>query len=266
MKYALISVSDKSNILNLTNCLLENNYNILSTGGTYKHILNNISEAHQNRVIKISDYTGFPEILTGRVKTLHPKIYGGLLFDSSIQNATEDLANNDITKIDLVAVNLYPFMENRHTEESAIENIDIGGVSLIRAAAKNYKNVMVLTSQADYHYIIDNNLNIDLEHRRLLAGKAFEHIADYDMSISGYFNPTIHYRKYTEQVKLKYGCNPYQDNSFLLNQSQTHSQTHSQTENQTNFFEILNGTPGYINYIDAFHSWLLVSEAHTAPA
>ena len=98
--------------------------------------------------------------------------------------------------------------------------------------------------------MIDNNLNLDLEERRNLAGKAFEHIAEYDMSISGYFNPDLHYRKYSELNKLKYGCNPYQDNAYVLK------------KDSKNSFEILNGNPGYINYIDAFHSWLLVSEIH----
>lgn len=255
MKYAIISVSNKNNIINLVNALLNNSYSILSTGGTYKHILENIEEKYFSRIIKISEYTEFPEILSGRVKTLHPKIYGGILYDKKIQNADIDLENNGIEKIDLVAVNLYPFQEtikNSNDEDLAIENIDIGGVSLIRAAAKNYRNVMVLTDEKDYQHIIDKELNINLNERRLLAGKAFEHIAEYDMSISMYFNPKLHYRKYSEVVKLKYGCNPYQDNSYLLEMGSKNS------------FDILNGIPGYINYIDAFHSWLLVSEIHNS--
>ena len=281
MKLALISVYNKKNILELTNFLLLNDYNILSTGGTFKYLETNISPEHKHRIIPIENFTGFPEILNGRVKTLHPKIYGGILFDPSISSHVEDLnkynnSNNDffnIEKIDLVVVNLYPFEEvisQNKDELTEIENIDIGGVSLLRAAAKNYKNTLVLCNIDDYYKFTSCYKYIDsLElFRKELAGKAFEHVSDYDNTISHYFNPKINYKKYTNIDKLKYGCNPYQDNSYITKL------------NKIDFpFNILNGTPGYINYLDACQSWLCVTEIeqslnyiaassfkHTAPA
>ena len=155
MKLALISVSDKSNLSNLVSFLLKNDYNIISTGGTYKYIVENIENNNidldplemNKRIIPVENFTGFPEILGGRVKTLHPKIYGGILYDSSILEHVKDFDKfNDtmykLEKIDLVVVNLYPFsstVEQKKEQEEIIENIDIGGVSLIRAAAKIIK-------------------------------------------------------------------------------------------------------------------------------
>ena len=145
-KYALISVSDKGNLEILVDYLYVKDYTILSTGGTFKYIYDNFERARDS-LVQVSDWTGAPEILNGRVKTLHPKIYGGILYDSRF-NTT------GIEKIDLVVANLYPFEScisaEDVSEDTAIENIDIGGVSLIRAAAKNYKNVTVITSSDQY--------------------------------------------------------------------------------------------------------------------
>ena len=283
-KVALISVSDKSNLDLLSNFLLKTNYNIISTGGTLQYILNNLDEENkadkniENRIIQVSDYTGYPEILEGRVKTLHPKIYGGLLYDPSIESHTKEFekinaGDDKITRIDLVVANLYPFdkvVKSGGDEMSCIENIDIGGVSLIRAAAKNYKNVMLLVDPKEYKSFIDSYYYCDklINFKKQMAFKGFEYVTEYDQNITGYFNNRVTYRKYISQEKLKYGCNPYQDQAFLCS-----------INNDQLPFKIINGTPGYINYLDALNSFKLVSEIykvtgfvgatsfkHTAPA
>ena len=152
MKLALISVSDKSNLIDLVKFLFNNDYNIISTGGTYNHIIDNIQNGnielndvdYTKRIKSVSDFTGFPEILGGRVKTLHPKIYGGILYDPTILEHVEDYEKFNhsmykLEKIDLIVSNLYPFNIKNATEEEIIEKIDIGGVTLIRAAAKIIK-------------------------------------------------------------------------------------------------------------------------------
>ena len=284
MKLALISVSDKTNLSLLTNHLLQNDYQIISTGGTYKYIIDNLEEKNkkklEKKVIQVSDYTGFPEILDGRVKTLHPKIYGGLLYDPSIESHLDEFkqysdkkSEYNMEKIDLVVSNLYPFQKvimTGSSQEVAIENIDIGGVSLIRASSKNYKNVTIITSPLDYQAFININDNNEelLGFRKYCAIKGFEYVTEYDQSITSYFDNRIIYRKYVQQDKLKYGCNPYQDNAYI-----------STIDNQPLPFVVLNGKPGYINYLDAINSFLLVSEIykvtsftaaasfkHTAPA
>ena len=282
MKLALISVSDKTYLSTLASFLLDKDYNLLSTGGSYQYLKKNIPENLHHRIRSIENFTGFPEILEGRVKTLHPKIYGGLLYDptnSQHQEEFQHLNNSNhlpfnLEKIDMVVCNLYPFSQVAknpdHTELEVIENIDIGGVSLLRAAAKNYKHVFPICNPELYQKFIDNyQYYITLElFKKELAKEAWEHVAHYDQCISSYFNPKVRYRKYTQLEKLKYGCNPYQNNAYL-----------STIDKEDSPIEILNGTPGYINFLDAFHSWLLVSEAtqslgeicstsfkHTAPA
>lgn len=264
MKLAIISTSDKSNLDILVNFLLNNDYNIISTGGTYQHILQCVDGEIfdlSKRIISVESFTGFPELLNGRVKTLHPKIYGGILYDpNKVEHVKDyDKFNNTmykLEKIDLVVVNLYPFketVEKNEKEEEIIEQIDIGGVSLIRAAAKNYKNVMVITNPNDYQSFIDNHdylVNLKLL-KKDLALKAFQHTSEYDQNIVSYFDKRVRFRKYTEQNPIKYGCNPYQTNSFI-----------SSINNQDLPYQVLNGNPGYINYLDAFNSWLLVNEAH----
>ena len=243
--YVLVSVSDKTNILEFVNFLIKKDYHILSTGGTYRHIYDNLPESRP-RLEQVSDFTGFPEILGGRVKTLHPKIYGGLLWDN--------MFNLDgITKIDMVVVNLYPFEEvisNENVEmDQAIENIDIGGVSLIRAAGKNFKNVSLVVDSNDYIEIMDNWDSLNLDYRKKLAIKGFDMVTRYDAAITNYFQKDIVFRRYEKDSALKYGCNPYQDNAGIYKMN-----------NVKLPFEVLNGNPGYINLLDAINSWLLVSE------
>ena len=264
-KYVLVSVYNKSNLLPVIVFLYTKGYTILSTGGTFRYLYDNLTQI-RDRLIQVSDFTGFPEILGGRVKTLHPKIYGGLLWDDKFDCG-------GIKKIDIVLVNLYPFEEviqnKESTEEDAIENIDIGGVSLIRAAAKNFKNVKLAVDPDDYQVIIDSwILGYKEEVNRYLAVKGFDMVTKYDGCITNYFNQDIVFRRYEKQRSLKYGCNPYQNNSgvYTLNDNKIP-------------FEVLNGKPGYINLLDAINSWLLVLEVekitnnitaasfkHTSPA
>lgn len=243
--YVLVSVSDKTNILEFVNFLIKKDYYILSTGGTFRHIYDNLPESRP-RLEQVSDFTGFPEILGGRVKTLHPKIYGGLLWDNMFNL-------EGITKIDMVVVNLYPFEEvisNENVEmDKAIENIDIGGVSLIRAAGKNFKNVSLVVDSNDYIEIMDNWDSLNLDYRKKLAIKGFDMVTRYDAAITNYFQKDIVFRRYEKDQNLKYGCNPYQDNAGIYKMN-----------NVKLPFEVLNGNPGYINLLDAINSWLLVSE------
>ena len=180
-------------------------------------------------VQEVSDFTRFPEILNGRVKTLHPKIFGGILHLPDLENETPE----EIQPITTVIVNLYPFFEKK-----TIENIDIGGVSLIRAAAKNYKYVTVLTNPNQYDEFLENYpQNITEKYRHGSAQEAFKLTSLYDSEISNWFSGT----------PLKYGCNPYQKQASISSRNNVP-------------FEILNGSPGYINMTDAINSWYLVNE------
>ena len=184
-KNALISVFDKTNILDLAKYLSKNNYNILSTGGTAKLLRDN-----NLQVINISDYTSFPEILNGRVKTLHPKIYGGLLNIRNNSDHDKQCKELQIQNIDLVVVNLYPFSDviktNPENVEKCIENIDIGGVSLLRAASKNFNDVCVLSSPSQYDNFMNNNYN-----NKELALEAFKVTSNYDTTICNWFSNKI---------------------------------------------------------------------------
>jgi len=196
---ALVSVSDKSNIVELVTILQNFNIEIISTGGTAALLKN-----HNIKVTEVSDYTQFPEMLDGRVKTLHPKIYGGILAQKDNPKHIEILKENNIPQIDLVIVNLYPFESTINNPisnlELAIENIDIGGPTMVRAAAKNYKSVAVLTNPNEYDIfskeLIKNKGALEESYRFMLAQNAFLHTAHYDKTISDYLS------KNGEQVKF----------------------------------------------------------------
>lgn len=186
-KRALVSVSDKSGVVTFAKELTELGYEVISTGGTAKAL-----EKHNVPVTYVSDVTGFPEILEGRVKTLHPKVHGGILAKRTPEHLTQ-LEENNITPIDIVAVNLYPFKETIAkpdvTLEDAIENIDIGGPAMVRAAAKNNDGVAIIVNPDKYESVIaelKNNGEISKEKRFSLAAEAFKHTADYDSAIAGY--------------------------------------------------------------------------------
>ena len=224
IKKALISVSNKSNVLELAKSLSSFDIEILSTGGTAKLLKKN-----KIKVTDVSDYTKFPEMLDGRVKTLHPKIHGGILGRRDIPEHNETMKNHQIDPIDLVVVNLYPFEETIRQKgcslELAIENIDIGGPAMIRSAAKNYQHVAILTNPNDYKSFTDeieqNQGSISLDFSFSLAKKAFERTAAYDLAINNYLTsddqnqfPVQLTKTINKVMDLRYGENPHQEAAF----------------------------------------------------
>jgi len=220
IKRALISVSDKTGITEFAKGLSLLNIEILSTGGTAKLLRdNNIP------VTEVSDFTGYPEMMAGRVKTLNPKIHGGILARRGIDE--EVMSQNEIKPIDLVVVNLYPFQKTiqnpKCTEEEAIENIDIGGPAMLRSSAKNHISVTVIVDSSDYQLILDainSNGDTTLEMRKSLALKTFEHTAQYDGAIANYlgrmsdgFSNTLNLQFIKSQT-MRYGENPHQNAAF----------------------------------------------------
>lgn len=228
IKRALISVSDKTGIIELAQGLSQLNITILSTGGTAK-----LLQEAGITVTEVSNYTGFPEMLNGRVKTLHPKIHGGILARRDMPEHMLALEEANIPVIDLVVINLYPFSQTIAkpgcTIEDAIENIDIGGPTLIRAAAKNYQHVTVATNPEDYASLLTEIKStsgaIGLEYRFRLAQKAFSHTASYDSAISNYLTaidsnnqhhnfPDRLNLNFNMRQELRYGENPHQAAAF----------------------------------------------------
>jgi phosphoribosylaminoimidazolecarboxamide formyltransferase/IMP cyclohydrolase len=218
---AIISVSDKSGVTDFAKGLSKLGYEILSTGGTKKEL-----EAAKVTVRSVSEITGFPEILDGRVKTLHPAVHGGILANRKIAAHMEELTKHNIGEINLVAVNLYPFVQTVSKEgvslDEALENIDIGGPTMIRAAAKNFPSVIVVVDPADYPVVLEKLKQGDLElpERKRLAQKAFQHVAVYDTAISQYLrrdmegfpdDMTVALKK---RYGLRYGENPHQQAAF----------------------------------------------------
>ena len=194
MNYALLSVSNKVGIVDFARSLVDYGYTIISSGGTHSVIA-----AEGIPVTKVSDYTGSPEILNGRVKTLHPKIHGGILAQRGNPVHDMDRNANEIGLIDIVAVNLYPFKETVAkpdvTLADAIENIDIGGPSMVRSAAKNYKDVAVMTNPHQYGIYMDSikgNISIKPETlREQFMVEAFRHTAEYDTTINRWMEDRV---------------------------------------------------------------------------
>ncbi|WP_151449054.1 bifunctional phosphoribosylaminoimidazolecarboxamide formyltransferase/IMP cyclohydrolase [Lacisediminimonas profundi] len=229
IKQALISVSDKTGVLDLARALSALNVKILSTGGTAKLLSDN-----GIAVTEVADYTGFPEMLDGRVKTLHPKVHGGILARRDLAAHAAALQAHDIPTIDLVVVNLYPFAQTVAREqcslEDAIENIDIGGPAMLRSSAKNHRDVIVMCDPADYAPVLDQirQGEVAYETRFRLALKVFAHTAQYDGAITNYLGSlgadrehatrsaypstlNLHFEKVQE---MRYGENPHQSAAF----------------------------------------------------
>jgi phosphoribosylaminoimidazolecarboxamide formyltransferase/IMP cyclohydrolase len=218
---AILSVSDKAGLVDFAAGLAELKVEIFSTGGTKKALVD-----AGVPVKSVSDITGFPEILDGRVKTLHPMVHGGILARRDIPAHVDELAKNKIEPIDLVVVNLYPFVETVAkpdvTMEEALENIDIGGPTMIRASAKNFPHVLVVVDPADYGLVLEKlrSGGVSLDDRKRLAQKAFQHTAVYDTAIAQYLRQgeegfaddmTIALKK---RYGLRYGENPHQQAAF----------------------------------------------------
>ena len=223
IKTALISVWDKTGIVDLANFLSENNIEIISTGGTKK-----ILEENNINVTPVSEVTQQNEVMNGRVKTLHPKIFGGVLADRNNDDHMDDLLGMGGKAIDLVIVNLYPFkseaIDKNLSLDKAIEYIDIGGPSMLRAAAKNYINVIPLCSPRQYNdFMISFNSNaglIDLDKRIAYASTVFKLVSNYNTDISNYFSKNDNSdRILLDLLKvddLRYGENPHQEGRFLV--------------------------------------------------
>lgn len=214
MKLALLSVTDKTGIIEFARGLVSEGFQIISTGGTFKTLKSN-----DINVITVESITGFKEILNGRVKTLNPMIHGGILYKRNDQSHLDTINELGIMSIDLVCVNLYEFekaVEKSLEEDKIIEEIDIGGPTMIRSAAKNFKDVLVVTDIVDYNLTLEKikNNTDDYSFRKYLAGKAFNMIAKYDHAISSYFNPDNKAICLDFIKDLSYGENPHQKASL----------------------------------------------------
>lgn len=220
-KRALISVSDKNGLTDFAKFLERNNYELISTGGTFKHL----KEAGLHP-IQIDEVTNFPEMLDGRVKTLHPKVHGGLLAVRSNEEHMKTVQEHEIGLIDMVIVNLYPFFENVNKDislEEKVEFIDIGGPSMLRSAAKNFDSVTVITDVEDYEKVqkeMAENGDTVLETRKKLAGKVFNLTSAYDAAISRMLLdeefPTYLNASYKKVADLRYGENPHQKAAYYI--------------------------------------------------
>ena len=248
IKRALISVSDKSNLKPLLNVLKKNEVEIISSGGTYKKI-----KQLKYKCIEVSQYTNSPEILEGRVKTLHPKIHAGILSKRDSKSHHQDLIKNNFDNIDLVIVNFYPFEEtlkNTSNHNKIIENIDVGGPTMVRSAAKNYNDVTVITSTNQYAELIkemiNNNGATTLGFRKKMSQLAFTETAYYDALISSYFNKinnTLFPQKkiiYSNLIEtLRYGENPHQESAiYSKNSTLNLSQLHGKQLSYNNYNDI----------------------------
>ncbi|KAF2670840.1 phosphoribosylaminoimidazolecarboxamide formyltransferase/IMP cyclohydrolase [Microthyrium microscopicum] len=248
-KIAILSVYDKTGLLDLANGLLKSNVRLLASGGTARMIRDAGLEVED-----VSSITKAPEMLGGRVKTLHPAVHGGILA-RNIESDEKDLAEQGISKVDYVVCNLYPFKETvaktNVTIPEAVEEIDIGGVTLLRAAAKNHSRVTILSDPNDYPSFLKEieGGQVSEQSRQLYALKAFTHTADYDSAISDYFRKTW---SSEQQIPLRYGANPHQKPAAAY------------VKEGKLPFKALAGQPGYINLLDALNAWALVKELDEA--
>ncbi|KAI1419023.1 AICARFT/IMPCHase bienzyme [Xylaria sp. FL1777] len=249
-RIAILSVYDKTGLLDLAKGLVQQNVRILASGGTARMI-----RESGFPVEDISAITKAPEMLSGRVKTLHPAVHAGILA-RNLESDEKDLAEQSIDKVDYVICNLYPFKDTiakpNVTVPEAVEEIDIGGVTLIRAAAKNHARVTILSDPKDYPAFLKELEQGEIKEasRNTYALKAFEHTADYDTHISAFFRSR--YADGKQYMALRYGANPHQKPAAAY----------------TSFtdlpFKVLGGSPGYINLLDALNSWALVKELKNA--
>ncbi|KAL6716413.1 bifunctional phosphoribosylaminoimidazolecarboxamide formyltransferase/IMP cyclohydrolase [Lecanora helva] len=250
-KTAILSVYNKQGLLDLAKGLIKHDIRLLASGGTARLI----REAGF-AVEDISAITNSPEILKGRVKTLHPAVHAGILSTNS-KSDEKDLAEQSIDKVDFVIGNLYPFKDTvskiNVTMEEAVEEIDIGGVTLIRAAAKNHERVCVLSDPMDYAGFLSelDKGEITEKSRQLYALKAFEHTAAYDDTIASFFRKKVA-SDGRQHIQLRYGANPHQKPAAAFSKETPLP------------FRVLNGAPGYVNLMDSLNAWPLVKELKAA--
>ena len=247
IKTALISVSDKKNLKPLLTILKKNNVKIISSGGTFKEI-----SKLKFKCLEVSEFTKSPEILGGRVKTLHPKIHAGILNKRNNKNHVKDLSNNNFENIDLVIVNFYPFentLKSTRNHNKIIENIDVGGPTMVRSAAKNYMDVTVVTSSNQYEELIEelkkNNGSTTLEFRKKLSRIAFTETAYYDSVIADYFNKITNTSFPNKKIfhsnlveMPRYGENPHQVSGVYSKNSMNIKQIHGKQLSYNNYNDI----------------------------
>ncbi|MBI4312159.1 MAG: bifunctional phosphoribosylaminoimidazolecarboxamide formyltransferase/IMP cyclohydrolase [Chloroflexi bacterium] len=272
---AILSVYDKAGLVDFAKPLAELGYELLSTGGTHRELASAGVPVRQ-----ISDYTGSPEILDGRVKTLHPKVHGGILARRTLSGDMAQLAQQGIGAIDVVAVNLYPFRQTVAkpgvTLEDALENIDIGGPAMVRAAAKNYPSVVVVVDPADYGWVAQKlrEGGVSQEERRKLAAKAFQHVAHYDTLVAEYLRDGEPFPSHltvamTRLQELRYGENPHQRGAFYAYDSVrtpreglgAATQHHGRAMSYTNFLD----ADGAFNLVCDFAEPAVAIIKHTNP-
>ncbi len=238
---ALISVYNKNGLEKIIQLLKEKNITIYTTGGTQKFI-----EDAGVSCVAVESLTGFPSILGGRVKTLHPSVFGGILGRRELENDLQEMKQFNIPEIDLVIVDLYPFEETVKSttdEKTIIEKIDVGGPSMIRAAAKNFAHVLVIADKGNYNdlenILSNNNGETSLEERKHFAAKAFDVCTGYDVAISNYFNNTSFLNPFVADKKvLRYGENPHQQASFAGNLNEVFEQLHGKELSYNNLVDV----------------------------
>ena len=279
---ALLSVSDKSNIVEFAQGLIQAGFGLLSTGGTFR-----LLTEHNIAVTEVSDYTGFPEMMDGRVKTLHPKIHGGILGRRGTDDAV--MSEHEIERIDLVVVNLYPFAEtiarSDVTMNDAIENIDIGGPTMVRSAAKNHAHVGIVTDPADYTRVLEalgDGTTLTHALRYDLAVKAFEHTAQYDGMIANFLGSRVNEHQEPEDFSrtfnvqlekvqdLRYGENPHQKAAFYVENNSSKSKqasiaTAQQLQGKALSYNNIADTDAALECVKAFSAPACVIVKHANP-
>ena len=258
IKRALVSVFDKDGILDFSKFLQEKGVEIISTGGTYKHLKNN-----GVNVIEVNEVTNFPEMLDGRVKTLHPFIHAGILAIRDNEEHMNTIKERNIETIDMVIVNLYPFFQKVREDlsfDEKVEFIDIGGPTMLRAAAKNFKDVIVISDKEDYKEVmneISETGDVSIALRKKLAGKVFNLMSAYDAAISNFLLEDEEYPEYLsisykKKQSLRYGENPHQSAAYYSS---------NEFDGAMNSFEILNGKElSYNNIKDLDIAWKVACE------
>ena len=279
IRRALISVSDKTGIIDFARQLADMGVEILSTGGTYR-----VLKEADIPVTEVSDYTGFPEMMDGRVKTLHPKIHGGLLGRRGVDDTV--MAEHGIQPIDMVVVNLYPFeatvAKPDCTLEEAVENIDIGGPTMLRSAAKNHKDVAVVTDPVDYERVLDemraHDGALSFDTRFDLAIKTFEQTARYDGAIANYFGrlfnenaedpfPRTFNSQFVKKQTLRYGENPHQKAAFYVERAQKEASISSaeQLQGKALSYNNIADTDAALELVKSFEQPACVIVKHANP-
>ena len=258
IKRALVSVFDKEGILEFSNFLQNKGVEIISTGGTYKYLKDN-----GVNVVEVNEVTNFPEMLDGRVKTLHPIIHAGILAIRDNDEHMKTIRERNIDPIDIVIVNLYPFFQKVKEDlsfDEKVEFIDIGGPTMLRAAAKNFKDVVVISDKEDYKAVIEEiseNGDVSVKLRKKLAGKVFNLMSAYDAAISNFLLEDEEYPEYLsisykKKQSLRYGENPHQSAAYYSS---------NEFDGAMNSFEILNGKElSYNNIKDLDIAWKVASE------